>query len=64
MHYLQKYLEKLPTFKANTPQKVPQASVKKSNISLYCNYYSFYSQKVCKCFLFNIKQSLELDDAL
>ncbi|KAI8426268.1 hypothetical protein MSG28_005156, partial [Choristoneura fumiferana] len=43
MHYVQKYLEKLP---------MPKGSIKSvnggngTNIFLYCNYYSFYSQKV------------------
>lgn len=43
MHYVQKYLDKLPTLKQN--QQVN--GVKKTNVSLYCSYYSFYSQKVC-----------------
>lgn len=42
MHYVQKYLDKLAIAKTNT--KVNEG--KKSNIYLYCNYYSFYSQKV------------------
>ncbi|KAG6462712.1 ganglioside-induced differentiation-associated protein 1 [Manduca sexta] len=42
MHYVQKYLEKLPITKTNT--KINDG--KKNNIFLYCNYYSFYSQKV------------------
>ncbi|KOB73005.1 Ganglioside-induced differentiation-associated-protein, partial [Operophtera brumata] len=46
MYYVQKYLEKLPTLRANTPQVPQTTGVQKSNISLYCNYYSFYSQKV------------------
>ncbi|KAL0822513.1 hypothetical protein ABMA28_004564 [Loxostege sticticalis] len=42
MHYLQKYMDKIPNIKTNA--KTPPSS--KSNILLYCNYYSFYSQKV------------------
>ncbi|KAJ0178274.1 hypothetical protein K1T71_006097 [Dendrolimus kikuchii] len=42
MHYVQKYLDKLPIPKTNT--KVNDG--RKSNARLYCNYYSFYSQKV------------------
>lgn len=42
MHYVQKYLEKLPLTKVNNNV----TTSKKSNIYLYCNYYSFYSQKV------------------
>lgn len=44
MHYVQKYLEKLPISKSN--MKTNEG--KKCSIFLYCNYYSFYSQKVCK----------------
>ncbi|NP_001186866.1 ganglioside-induced differentiation-associated protein 1 [Bombyx mandarina] len=42
MHYVQKYLEKLPISKSN--MKTNEG--KKCSIFLYCNYYSFYSQKV------------------
>ncbi|XP_053606909.1 ganglioside-induced differentiation-associated protein 1 [Plodia interpunctella] len=42
MHFVQKYIEKLPLNKANTKQPTGN----KPNILLYCNYYSFYSQKV------------------
>lgn len=43
MHYVQKYLEKLPLPTINTNAN---AGKKSPNIFLYCNYYSFYSQKV------------------
>ncbi|XP_075979079.1 ganglioside induced differentiation associated protein 1 [Anticarsia gemmatalis] len=42
MHYVQKYLEKLPLSKLNNNATTGN----KSNVYLYCNYYSFYSQKV------------------
>lgn len=46
MHYVQKYLENLPLPKAISANgKIPN-NTGKANISLYCNYYSFYSQKV------------------
>ncbi|XP_021181541.3 ganglioside-induced differentiation-associated protein 1 [Helicoverpa armigera] len=43
MHYVQKYLEKIPIPTININ---PTPGKKLSNIYLYCNYYSFYSQKV------------------
>ncbi|XP_045450744.1 ganglioside-induced differentiation-associated protein 1 [Melitaea cinxia] len=43
MHYVQKYLDKLQIPKANN---TPISNGCKTNILLYCNYYSFYSQKV------------------
>ncbi|KAM3966146.1 LOW QUALITY PROTEIN: ganglioside induced differentiation associated protein 1 [Aphomia sociella] len=42
MHFAQKYLEKLPICKGNGRTTTDS----KTNILLYCNYYSFYSQKV------------------
>lgn len=39
MHYVQKYLENFPSVSNG---KAP----KTNNVLLYCNYYSFYSQKV------------------
>lgn len=45
MHYVQKYLDKLQTPMAND---IPISNGCKTNILLYCNYYSFYSQKVCR----------------
>ncbi|CAB3251651.1 unnamed protein product [Arctia plantaginis] len=42
MHYVQKYLEKLPLPKVSNNV----TTVNKTNIYLYCNYYSCYSQKV------------------
>lgn len=44
MHYVQKYLEKYQLIKT-TNNKMSNGS--NTNIYLYCNYYSFYSQKVC-----------------
>ncbi|XP_013190795.1 ganglioside-induced differentiation-associated protein 1 [Amyelois transitella] len=43
MHFVQKYIEKLPLNKTTT-KTISTGS--KINIKLYCNYYSFYSQKV------------------
>ncbi|XP_050351448.1 ganglioside-induced differentiation-associated protein 1 [Nymphalis io] len=43
MHYIQKYLDKLQIPKTNNK---PISNGYKTNIFLYCNYYSFYSQKV------------------
>ncbi|XP_059053915.1 ganglioside-induced differentiation-associated protein 1 [Achroia grisella] len=42
MHFAQKYLEKLPIYQRN----VQTTTVNKMNVVIYCNYYSFYSQKV------------------
>lgn len=44
MHYVQKYMEKLPLPKTNNNAITNNGN--KANIYLYCNYYSFYSQKV------------------
>ncbi|XP_068618420.1 ganglioside-induced differentiation-associated protein 1 [Battus philenor] len=41
MHYIHQYLEKYQFHKINNKK-----SGNKTNIFLYCNYYSFYSQKV------------------
>ncbi|CAK1556275.1 unnamed protein product [Leptosia nina] len=43
MHYVQKYIENFHLPKINN---TPQSNGIKTNVSLYCNYYSFYSQKV------------------
>ncbi|XP_047504719.1 ganglioside-induced differentiation-associated protein 1 [Pieris napi] len=43
MHYVQKYVEKLQNPKTNN---TPISNGFKTNIFLYCSYYSFYSQKV------------------
>ncbi|CAH2244414.1 ganglioside-induced differentiation-associated protein 1 [Pararge aegeria] len=43
MHYVQKYLDKL---QLPTMNNIPISNGYKTNIFLYCNYYSFYSQKV------------------
>ncbi|CAG9561235.1 unnamed protein product [Danaus chrysippus] len=43
MHYVQKYLDKLQAPKLNNTSL---SNGYKTNIFLYCNYYSFYSQKV------------------
>ncbi|XP_023936772.1 ganglioside-induced differentiation-associated protein 1 [Bicyclus anynana] len=44
MHYIQRYLDKLQISKMNN---IPISNgYNKTNIFLYCNYYSFYSQKV------------------
>ncbi|XP_049874421.1 ganglioside-induced differentiation-associated protein 1 [Pectinophora gossypiella] len=49
MHYIQKYLDNLPKMpkwqNSKMNGEVPHSG-KKTNIFLYCNYYSFYSQKV------------------
>ncbi|XP_026762506.1 ganglioside-induced differentiation-associated protein 1 [Galleria mellonella] len=42
MHFAQKYLEKLSIYKRNGQT----SSKNNTNVLLYCNYYSFYSQKV------------------
>ncbi|CAH0694119.1 unnamed protein product [Spodoptera exigua] len=44
MHFVQKYLEKIPMPSIST--NATTTGKKSSNIYLYCNYYSFYSQKV------------------
>ncbi|CAH2981327.1 unnamed protein product [Chilo suppressalis] len=48
MHYIKECIEKLPITKTNKPIKPKQTSgsTSNSNMLLYCNYYSFYSQKV------------------
>ncbi|CAH0584310.1 unnamed protein product [Chrysodeixis includens] len=43
MHHIQKYLDKVPTLKFKPSNA---SACKNTNIYLYCNYYSFYSQKV------------------
>lgn len=43
MHFVQKYLEKIPMPSISTNATTGKKS---ANIYLYCNYYSFYSQKV------------------
>ncbi|CAG9793886.1 unnamed protein product [Diatraea saccharalis] len=42
MHYIQKCVEKVSSFRSNKTH----GKLSNSNILLYCNYYSFYSQKV------------------
>ncbi|KPJ07183.1 Ganglioside-induced differentiation-associated protein 1 [Papilio machaon] len=43
MHYVQKYLEKYQLIKTSNNKMNSRSN---TNIFLYCNYYSFYSQKV------------------